>query len=108
MTSEKSNLVRFLPFRSVAEPSFWLDHNSRKLNELRLSEEGIPLRGFFSVTSPPTIAAVSKSGDGGSSAAAAAAHFGTVATVYRFGRITNVHGSVMKLCSTTFAKEGSG
>jgi len=58
MTSEKSNLVRFLPFRSVAEPSFWLDHNSRKLNELRLSEEGIPLRGFFSVTSPPTIAAV--------------------------------------------------
>jgi ubiquitin-like modifier-activating enzyme ATG7 len=50
MTSEDANLVRFLPFRSVAEPSFWLDHNSRKLNELRLSEEGIPLRGFFGVS----------------------------------------------------------
>jgi len=40
-------LVRFLPFRSIAEPSFWLDHNARKLNELRLSEEGVPLWGFF-------------------------------------------------------------
>ena len=55
MTSEKPPiLVRFLPFRSVAEPSFWLDHNSRKLNDLRLSEEGTPLRGFFGVTSPST------------------------------------------------------
>ncbi|KAL7456707.1 hypothetical protein ACHAWC_008656 [Mediolabrus comicus] len=53
-SSEKTQLVRFLPFRSVAEPSFWLDHNSRKLNELRLSEEGIPLHGFFGVTSAIT------------------------------------------------------
>lgn len=43
--------VRFLPFRSVAEPSFWLDHSARKLDELRLSEEGVPLRGFFGASS---------------------------------------------------------
>jgi len=104
MTSEKSNLVRFLPFRSVAEPSFWLDHNSRKLNELRLSEEGIPLRGFFSVTSPPTIAAVSKSGDGGSSAAAAAAivvppgmRFDTSGDAARRNEWVRAHGTIHSL-----------
>lgn len=52
-------LVRFQPFRSVTEPSFWLDHSARKLNELRLSEEGVPLWGFFGVaaTSPKATAA---------------------------------------------------
>lgn len=42
--------VRFLPFRSIADPSFWLDHNSHKLNDLKLSEEGVPLQGFFSIS----------------------------------------------------------
>ena len=46
----KSQSVRFLPFRSIADPSFWLDQNSRKLNELKLSEHGVPLRGYFGVS----------------------------------------------------------
>ncbi|EED92844.1 ubiquitin activating enzyme e1-like protein, partial [Thalassiosira pseudonana CCMP1335] len=50
-------LVRFQPFRSVTEPSFWLDHSARKLNELRLSEEGVPLWGFFGVTAAATTTA---------------------------------------------------
>jgi ubiquitin-like modifier-activating enzyme ATG7 len=42
--------VRFHPFRSTADPSFWLDHNSRKLNDLKLSEEGVPLHGYFTIS----------------------------------------------------------
>ncbi|KAL3793155.1 hypothetical protein HJC23_005657 [Cyclotella cryptica] len=49
-TLEQVEAVRFLPFQSIADPSFWLDHNSRKLNELKLSEEGVPLRGYFVVS----------------------------------------------------------
>ena len=64
MTSETpNNLVRFLPFRSVAEPSFWLDHNSRKLNELRLSEEGVPLKGFFGVNTTTTTSSATAAGE---------------------------------------------
>ena len=42
--------VRFLPFRSIADPSFWLEQNSRKLNELKLSEDSVPLRGYFGIS----------------------------------------------------------
>jgi len=44
-------LVKFLPFKSTADPSFWLSHNSHKLNVLRLSEDGVVLRGYFTPTS---------------------------------------------------------
>lgn len=42
-----ARLVRFAPFKSRAEPPFWLDHSSRKLNELRLDESGSELAGHF-------------------------------------------------------------
>lgn len=42
--------VRFHPFRSTADPSFWLSHNSRKLNDLKLSEESVPLHGYFAIS----------------------------------------------------------
>ncbi|KAL7545819.1 hypothetical protein ACHAWF_009168, partial [Thalassiosira exigua] len=44
---DRGELVRFLPFRSAPDPSFFLDHGSAKLNELRLDEGGKPLRGDF-------------------------------------------------------------
>ena len=50
LTMATTQPVRFLPFRSIADPSFWLDHNSHKLNDLKLSEEGVPLNGFFSIS----------------------------------------------------------
>ena len=48
--NQTKQLVKFLPFRSIANPTFWLSHNSHKLNELRLSEEGVPLYGYFAPT----------------------------------------------------------
>ena len=50
-SSEKKELVKFLPFKSTAPPSFWLNHNERKLNDLKLSEEGVPLVGYFAPSS---------------------------------------------------------
>ena len=96
-SSEKTQLVRFLPFRSVAEPSFWLDHNSRKLNELRLSEEGIHLNGFFGVSS-----AITK---GNSAASAAASTTASIPPGMRFDTSGNArrnewiraHGSIHSL-----------
>jgi len=49
--SHPKQLVKFLPFKSKADPSFWLSHNSHKLNVLRLSEDGVVLRGYFTPTS---------------------------------------------------------
>ncbi|KAL9184909.1 hypothetical protein ACHAXT_002686 [Thalassiosira profunda] len=67
--------VRFLPFRSVAEPSFWLDHNARKLNELRLSEEPVNMRGYFGAA---------PAGGGRAGGAGGAGNLGGVAAGMRF------------------------
>jgi hypothetical protein len=42
--------VRFIPLCSTANPTFWLDYNSRKLNDLKLSVEGTPLHGYIGIS----------------------------------------------------------
>ena len=59
-----SRLVRFAPFRSRAEPPFWLDHSSRKLNELRLDESGSDLAGHFGAGAGPEMRYDASSGGG--------------------------------------------
>ena len=85
-------LVRFLHFRSIAEPSFWLDHNARKLNELRLSEDGVPIHGYFGVTTTTTTTATSSASD----SEAAASIIPTLAPGMRFDASSSSASSLPK------------
>ena len=51
-TPSSSIPVRFTPFRSTPDPSFWLVVNSSKLNVLRLNEDGARICGHYG-PSPP-------------------------------------------------------
>ena len=41
-------IVKFGPFLSTAEASFWTKLAEKKLNDLKLSEEPIEIRGSYS------------------------------------------------------------
>jgi ubiquitin-like modifier-activating enzyme ATG7 len=47
-------IVKYLPFQSSAEPSFWMKLGEFKLNTLKLSEEPVALTASYGVTSTIT------------------------------------------------------
>lgn len=44
----RQSSLKFLPFQSRIDVSFWAELNERKLDVYKLSEAAIPVRGFFS------------------------------------------------------------
>lgn len=50
-SSSSPSLVQFQPFRSIPDPSFFLQHNSVKLNILKLQEDGLAIFGYFASSS---------------------------------------------------------
>lgn len=47
-------IVKYLPFQSTAEPSFWMKLGEFKLNSLKLSEEPVEITASYGVTSTIT------------------------------------------------------
>lgn len=45
------NIVRYVPFQSCAEPSFWMKLGEHKLNTVQLSEEPISVRASYGIQS---------------------------------------------------------
>ena len=44
-------IVRYVPFQSKADPSFWMKLGDHKLNTLRLTEEPLKIEGKYSIQS---------------------------------------------------------
>lgn len=44
-------IVKYVPFQSSAEPSFWMELGEHKLNTVKLSEDTIPLRASYAIQS---------------------------------------------------------
>uniref|UniRef100_A0A7S4RRR7 Autophagy-related protein 7 n=1 Tax=Ditylum brightwellii TaxID=49249 RepID=A0A7S4RRR7_9STRA len=65
-TKNNNNLLKFHPFSSTVEPSFWLSLSKLKLHSLKLNEDPVPIQGSFSIT-PPTIRNSKDSGSNNSS-----------------------------------------
>eukprot|EP00591_Stephanopyxis_turris_P005264 CAMPEP_0195522296 /NCGR_PEP_ID=MMETSP0794_2-20130614/20309_1 /TAXON_ID=515487 /ORGANISM="Stephanopyxis turris, Strain CCMP 815" /LENGTH=173 /DNA_ID=CAMNT_0040652015 /DNA_START=79 /DNA_END=597 /DNA_ORIENTATION=+ len=52
-SGEVGNVVKFDPFCSTAEASFWTKLAELKLNEVRLSEDRVSIRGTYGPPPPP-------------------------------------------------------
>ena len=86
-----SSTVNYLPFQSFAEPSFWLTLGEHKLNNIKLSEDLIPLQASYTLQS--IIKRRSTDHDASSSAA-------VVANELVPGRMRLDQGSVVGASST--------
>ena len=45
----QDNTLRFEPFTSSVDLSFWYELSRRKLDLFRLSEDAVPLNGFYNL-----------------------------------------------------------
>ncbi len=48
MTNENQEILKFVPFNSCINPSFWYELNRLKLDEYMLNDDFKNLTGFFS------------------------------------------------------------
>ncbi len=48
MTNENQEILKFVPFNSCINPSFWYELNRVKLDEYMLNDDFKNLTGFFS------------------------------------------------------------
>lgn len=47
-TNSEKDLIKFVPFSSCINPSFWFELNRVKLDDYRLNDDFKDLKGFFS------------------------------------------------------------
>ena len=55
MTSEEGWVIKFVPFSSSIESSFWVRYCREKLETIQLSEEAIALQASYGVDGPPRL-----------------------------------------------------
>lgn len=48
MTTDKNDVVKFVPFSSCINPSFWYELNRVKLDEYKLNDDFKNLTGYYS------------------------------------------------------------